>query len=210
MAVYYISDLHFGHKNILAYDDREFSDIETHDRALMEIWNSTVDPDDEVWLLGDISWYNPLRTIEIFSRLNGTKYLCAGNHDKRILKNKNVRDLFAEITDYKEIRLTDRIGVVLCHYPIPCFNHHFHGWIHLYGHVHASFEWNMMKQVQYQMTELYDADCRMYNIGCMMPGMDYTPRTLNEILRIYEGGEGSIEPDSLRIRATPHGEYTPA
>ena len=44
----------------------------------------------------------------------------------------------------------------------------------------------MMKQVQYQMRALYDKKSRMYNVGCMVPGMDYTPRTLDEILNIFE------------------------
>lgn len=189
MSTYYISDLHLGHANCLAFDDREFPNIEAHDNTIIERWNSAVGVDDDVWILGDISWYNATKTVEIFRQLNGTKFLCAGNHDKRLLKNKDVQGLFAEITNYKELQITDKLGVVLCHYPIPCYNHHYYGWIHLYGHVHTSFEWNMMKQVQYQMRALYDKPSRMYNVGCMIPGMDYTPRTLDEILRIFESGQ---------------------
>lgn len=179
---FYIADLHFGHKNILAYDNREFPSVEAHDEALIERWNSVVGIDDDVWILGDISWHGAMRTIEIFNQLNGTKHLVVGNHDKKLLRNRDVQKLFAEIVDYKEIELDDRIGVVLCHYPIPCYNKHFYGWIHLYGHVHTSFEWNIMKQVQYQMRVLYGKQSRMYNVGCMVSGMDYTPRTLQEIL----------------------------
>lgn len=43
-----------------------------------------------MWILGDISWYNATKTVELFRRLNGTKCLCAGNHDKRLLKNSDV------------------------------------------------------------------------------------------------------------------------
>ena len=183
---FYIADTHFGHKNCLAYDNREFPSIEAHDEALIQNWNNAVGIDDDVWILGDISWHNATKTIEIFKRLNGTKHLVAGNHDKKLLKNKDIQSLFVEIVDYKEIQIDDKNGVVLCHYPIPCYNHHYYGWVHLYGHVHVSFEWNMMKQVQYEMRELYDRKSRMYNVGCMVPGMDYTPRTLEEILRTFE------------------------
>ncbi len=186
MSTFFISDLHLGHGNCLAFDNREFPSIEAHDNTIIERWNNAVGIDDDVWILGDISWYNATKTVELFRCLNGTKYLCAGNHDKRLLKNRDVQGLFAEITAYKEIQLTNETGVVLCHYPIPCYNHHYYGWIHLYGHVHTSFEWNMMKQVQYQMRALYDKKSRMYNVGCMVPGMDYTPRTLDEILNIFE------------------------
>lgn len=189
MSTFFISDLHLGHANCLAFDNREFPNIDAHDNTIIERWNSAVGVDDDVWVLGDISWYNATKTVEIFRQLNGTKFLCVGNHDKRLLKNRDVQGLFAEITSYKEIQLTNETGVVLCHYPIPCYNHHYYGWIHLYGHVHTSFEWNMMKQVQYQMRALYDKKSRMYNVGCMVPGMDYTPRTLDEIIRIFEDGQ---------------------
>lgn len=184
---FFISDLHFGHKNCLAYDNREFKSVEEHDEALVQNWNAVVGVDDDIWILGDISWYTATRTIALFKRLNGTKHLCAGNHDKKLLRNRDVQQLFVEIVDYKELQLTENFGLVLCHYPIPCYNHHYYGWVHLYGHVHNGFEWNMMKQVQYEMRELYGKECRMYNVGCMLPGMDYTPRTVQEILSYYEG-----------------------
>lgn len=186
---FYISDLHFGHKNCLAYDNREFPNIEAHDEALIERWNSAVGIDDEVWILGDISWYSATKTIDIFNRLNGIKHLCIGNHDKKLLRNQDVRNLFVEVTNYKEIQLDDKRGIVLCHYPIPCFNHHYFEWYHLYGHVHVSFEWNMMQQAKYEMKALYDKPCNMYNVGCMVPGMNYTPRTLEEIIEIFGEGE---------------------
>ena len=53
-----------------------------------------------------------------------------------------------------------------------------------YGHVHNSFEWNMMEHDRFLMQELYGHPCLMYNVGSMMPWMDYTPRTLDEILRL--------------------------
>ena len=186
---YFIADLHLGHKNCLAYDDREFPSIEAHDKEIIRNWDSVVGTDDDVWVLGDISWHPPMKTVELFKQLNGIKHLCAGNHDKKLLRNRDVQNLFTEITDYKELQITNDFGLVLCHYPIPCYNHHYYGWVHLYGHVHNSFEWNMMKQVQYQMRELYGKECRMYNVGCMLPVMGYTPRTLEEILAMYERGE---------------------
>lgn len=184
--VFYISDLHFGHKNILAYDNRPFKTVEEHDEELLCRWNNKVSIDDDVWILGDISWYNATKTIEIFKRLNGTKHLCIGNHDKKLLRNKDIRDLFTEIVDYKEIQFDNGEGIVLSHYPIPCYNNHFYGWYHLYGHVHISFEWNMMERVQYEMSELYSKKCKMYNVGCMLPYMNYEPKTLDEIVVDYK------------------------
>ncbi len=89
-----------------------------------------------------------------------------------------------EVANYKEISLDDRgnKGIVLCHYPIPCFNHHYYGWYHLYGHVHNSFEWKMMEHDKYLMSELYNVPCHMYNVGSMLWYMNYTPKTLDQIV----------------------------
>lgn len=182
---FFISDLHFGHKNILSFDNRPFSSIEEHDEFLINSWNNKVGIDDDVWILGDISWYNSTKTIEIFNQLNGIKHLCKGNHDSKLLKNRQVQNLFVEICDYKEIQIENSVGIVICHYPIPCYNNHFYGWYHLYGHVHSSFEWNMMERNRYEMTELYNKTCKMYNVGCMMPYMNFEPKTLTEIEESY-------------------------
>ena len=182
---FFISDLHFGHENILKFDNRPFKDIEIHDKALIDNWNKVVGIDDDVWILGDISWYNAKKTIDIFNQLNGNKHLCKGNHDGKLLKNKQVQELFVEICDYKEIRspFDNNAGIVLCHFPMPFYNNHFYGWYHLYGHVHTSFEWNMMNRNQYEMRELYGKESRAYNVGCMVPYMNYIPRTLEDIIK---------------------------
>ena len=179
---FYIADLHFGHSNCIAFDARPFTEIENHDQALIENWNNTVGVDDDVYILGDISWHNSTKTIEIFKSLNGNLHLIKGNHDNKLLKNRELRSLFVEICDYKELDLENGKTIVLSHYPIPCFNKHYYGSYHLYGHVHISFEWNMIKNVKRQMEELYTVPCNMYNVGCMIDYMDYTPRTLSEII----------------------------
>ena len=183
---YFIADTHFGHKNCMAFDNRPFKSIEEHDQKLIDNWNKTVGIDDDVYWLGDISWHRSLKTLEILNQLNGVIHLIRGNHDNKILKNRDIQSRFIEIVDYKELTFSDGNGLVLCHYPIPCFKNHYYGWYHFYGHVHNGWEWNMMKQVRYQMEELYDMPCEMYNVGAMLPYMNYTPRTFDEI--VYNGG----------------------
>ena len=182
---YFISDLHFGHKNCLAFDNRPFKSIEEHDEYIIKVWIETVSIDDDVYILGDISWYNSTKTLEIFKQLNGRLHLIKGNHDTNVLKNLELRKLFVEITDYKELFIDKDTSVVLCHYPIPCFKNHYYGWYHFYGHVHTSFEWNMMENIKRQMAELYDKKCFMWNVGAMIPYINYKPRTLEQIIN-YE------------------------
>ena len=178
---YFISDLHLGHKNVLKFDNRPFINTEEHDKTIIDNWNNKVNDNDDVYVLGDISWHNATKTIEIFKQLKGRIHLIQGNHDNRILKNKELYNLFVEVVDYKELKIDNEVSVVLCHYPMPCFKNHYYDWIHLYGHVHNSFEENMIQHFRYEMGALYDKPCHMYNVGAMMKYMDYTPRTLEEI-----------------------------
>lgn len=179
---YFIGDVHVGHKNSLSFDNRPWTDIEKHDQEIMRRWNSVVGMEDTVYILGDISWYNSTKTIEYYKQLNGLKVLVRGNHDHKILKNRELQSLFMEICDYKELDLGNGKGLVLCHYPIPCFKNHYYGWYHFYAHVHNSWEENMMQHACREMEELYNVPCNMFNVGVMKDYMGYTPRTFEEIV----------------------------
>ena len=179
---FYIADTHFDHANILHFDNRPFKSIEDMNAALIENWNKVVSKSDEVFILGDFCWGKEPRWIELLEQLNGQKTLITGNHD---IGPQKSRRYFADVKERKTIDDNGR-KVILSHEPMPCFRNHFYGWYHLYGHVHISFEFNMMEHDKYLMEELYGKSCEMYNIGCMMPYMDYTPRTLDQIIEGYK------------------------
>ena len=40
--IYYIADMHFGHKNVLRFDNRPFADTELMDEVLIHNWNERV------------------------------------------------------------------------------------------------------------------------------------------------------------------------
>ena len=178
--IFYIADWHYNHANILSYDNRPFKTVEEMDAALVERWNATVTSADTVYVLGDMFWGGETKAVPVLDSLNGKKILIKGNHDR--CKNTEFRKRFDQISGYLEITDGDR-HVVLCHYPMPCFKNHFHGWYHLYGHVHNAFEANMMEHDRMLLEDLYCRKCNMFNVGAMMPWMDYTPRTLDEIER---------------------------
>lgn len=78
--IYFTSDQHFYHSNIINYSNRPFSSVEEMNEKLIANYNSLVSPDDVVYHLGDFSL--ALRPVEIYvARLNGTKHLILGNHD---------------------------------------------------------------------------------------------------------------------------------
>lgn len=184
---YFISDLHLGHKNVLKFDNRPFQTIQEHDSTIARNWCDKVSNEDTVYLLGDISWITPNKTKEILQNIPGKKVWILGNHDHKLKNNQELRKEFEEITDYKEIKLPDGKYLILCHYPILCFKNHMRGSYHFYGHVHNSWEWEMMEEMKKEMEDK-NILCNMYNVGCMMEYMNYTPRTFEEI-----GGEQSVK-----------------
>lgn len=84
------SDWHFGHVNILKYCPQrrvylslsEDPTVEEMNEALVDLWNSQVKPGDTVYFYGDACMGKVDQTIEYIGRLNGTKHLILGNHDK--------------------------------------------------------------------------------------------------------------------------------
>ncbi len=181
MTIRYIADMHFDHEAIIAYDNRPFDSAAEMNEALIARWNRVVSDDDLTYILGDFCAGDGARWRELLSRLRGKKALILGNHDDPAAI-ESVRDLLEDAAPYREITDNGR-QVVLCHYPIPSFHNHYNGWRHLYGHVHTSFEANIAMNSRRLLKNLYlRADvCRMANVGAMLPYMDYTPRTLDEL-----------------------------
>lgn len=186
MSDFFISDLHFGHENCMAYDNRQFASIEEHDKAIIDNWNDVVNITDHTYILGDVSWYNTTKTIELLEQLNGDKTLIVGNHDERFLKNKKFRDCFREITHYKKLKLDNGNNLVLCHYCIPDFDGHYYGDWHLFGHTHNTWEHNLMMYIKYIMDTKYEKLCNMVNVGIMMDYMEFRPKTFEEIANVNE------------------------
>ena len=175
--IYYISDMHFGHKNILNYDRRPFDNTEQMDEKLIRRWNERVGRDDTVYVLGDAFFKGEEKSMAIIKRLNGHKHLIRGNHDRnngRLLKQWESVGEYAEIKD-------GGCTVVLSHYPMMFYNHQREGAIMLYGHVHNTPEWDFVKKWQKELWQ-QNIPARIINVGCMMTYMDYAPRTLEELL----------------------------
>ncbi len=80
--VFLISDMHFGHRNIMKYENRPFDNVDDMDMAIINNWNQVVDKGDKIFILGDVSFYNKDKTTDIIKMLNGYKMLILGNHDR--------------------------------------------------------------------------------------------------------------------------------
>jgi calcineurin-like phosphoesterase family protein len=82
MTRFFTADLHLGHANIIDYCQRPYAGPWEMNAALIDNWNETVSPDDEVWVLGDVAMGKLRETLPLVSLLNGHKQLVAGNHDR--------------------------------------------------------------------------------------------------------------------------------
>jgi calcineurin-like phosphoesterase family protein len=80
--VWFASDFHFGHENIIRFCNRPFESVREMDEILIENWNRVVKPGDRVWLPGDLCMGKIQNTLQYISRLNGNVVLMPGNHDK--------------------------------------------------------------------------------------------------------------------------------
>ena len=176
--IYYIADNHFGHKNVIRFDNRPFADTVLMDEVLVHNWNERVTEDDTVYILGDCFWKNEENSVKLIQRLKGHKHLIRGNHDR---VHGRLRFYYESIEHYAEINDNDRL-VILCHYPIPFYKNQHYGAVMLYGHVHNTREQDFIEKWKRELWES-EIQCNMINVGCMMEYMKYTPRTLNEILR---------------------------
>jgi calcineurin-like phosphoesterase family protein len=188
--IYFTSDLHIWHANVIKYCTRPYSSVEEMNEMLVKNWNDTVGPDDTVYCLGDFSM--AARPVETFTpRLNGTKYLIPGNHDfchsyhKKSRKEGNRAEWKKKYEEWGWIVLPEQLtydipGVAivnLCHLPYDLAE--FEGsdkylkwrpnddgrWL-LCGHVH----------------EKWKIKGRMINVGVDV--WDYKPIPITEIEKI--------------------------
>lgn len=114
--IYFTSDLHLGHKNILKLSNRPFSTIEEMDEILIRNWNDKVKGCDTVYIVGDLI-YKSQEPEKYLKELKGKKVLIIGNHDSGWLGKIDVEKYFIKTTMLLEQSLCNHI-MTLCHYPM--------------------------------------------------------------------------------------------
>jgi calcineurin-like phosphoesterase family protein len=137
--VWFTSDTHFGHKNIIKYSNRPYKDVSEMNEKMVDLWNKTVNPEDLVFHLGDIAMGQRALAPAIIDRLNGHIVLVPGNHDHPNTIGYMTLLSGEQAYSLREIRV-DKQRIVLCHYAMRIWHKSHHGSWHLYGHSHASLE----------------------------------------------------------------------
>ena len=177
---FFTSDLHWGHERVIGYCNRPYTSTREMDEELIYNWNKTVQPADIIYILGDVFFCNHEEAKTILNRLNGTKRLVYGNHDKVIRNQVPLQKYFELLPDLYQENI-DGTLVFMCHYPMLSWNKAFHGSYMLHGHVHSS-----------QPT---DGQYRRYDVG--VDANNYTPVRWEQIKKTLEGIPAG-EPDRTR------------
>lgn len=174
MKIWFTSDLHFGHENILKhFSVRNFANIKEHDDHIVDQINKYVGPKDILWNLGDFCWTN--KPGHYRERLKCKQiHFCWGNHDKAKCKN-----LFSTCQDTKMLKV-DGHEIFMSHYPHAYWNHSHHGAIHIYGHLHYYRDALMDEMMPGRRAMDVGIDAAFHKFG------EYRPFTLEEVLALAE------------------------
>ncbi|MGK2861892.1 MAG: hypothetical protein ACSLE0_08155 [Chitinophagaceae bacterium] len=142
--LFFTSDTHFFHSNIIKYCDRPFANSHEMNKTIVENWNKVVPKDAIIFHLGDVSLTAVPKVLnDLLHKLNGTKFLVIGNHEKDALGKEYIREHWGGIYDIAEIFVPDEEitykeqHIVMCHYPMITWNAAHRGSWSLFGHVHG-------------------------------------------------------------------------
>lgn len=116
--IYLTSDWHFCHNQPFLYEPRGFTNVYEMNEAIIKKHNSIVQPEDDVYCLGDCMLNNNELGIKCIKQLKGNIHIIRGNHDTdtRIELYKQCYNI-VEICDIKIIKYSKSKRFYLSHYP---------------------------------------------------------------------------------------------
>lgn len=168
--VYFTADMHFGHRGIIAMQNRRFESVEEMDRVLLQNYNAVVHKDDTVYILGDICHHMKIEDADaLIRKLNGKKYLIKGNHDK----NYDPR-LFADMQDFMTASVNGQYFAMM-HYPMFSWPKKNSGSIQVHGHIHARMDYNERNRAE---------GTRRFDVG--VDANNFFPVSVMQIVDFFE------------------------
>jgi len=186
--IWFTSDLHLGHQKEFLWGPRGFNSSLEHDETIIQNWNSVVDYEDDVYILGDLMLEDNEYGIKCINRLAGNIHIILGNHDteSRITLYLEQCPNVIEITYAKELKIGKNY-FFLCHYPtcVGNFDDNKKIWC-LCGHSHTKDKFVDMDKKSYHV----ELDCQ-----------NNYPIEINEIIKDIRRfkNENSNENNSIRI-----------
>lgn len=113
--IWFTSDLHFGHDRDFVWKVRGFENVEEMNKAIVERFNSKIQPEDTVYILGDLMLGDNVAGEECLSKLNGKKIIILGNHDTS--KRIKIYEKYAEEIAYAKVIKYKKRQIYMSHYP---------------------------------------------------------------------------------------------
>jgi len=147
LSLWFTSDTHFGHENIIQYCNRPFASVQEMDEKLIENWNHTVKPDETIYHLGDFTLAGGDTARVYFQRLDGKINVVPGGHDWKWLREEEYYSRSGHRVTILPPLHTIKVPhpdqdapqhVVLCHYAMRVWDRSHYGSWHLYGHSHGN------------------------------------------------------------------------
>jgi calcineurin-like phosphoesterase family protein len=133
--VWFTSDTHFGHENIIRFCNRPFINAAEMNAELIRRWRETVPDDGIIFHLGDFAHGSSRLWNDILNALPGHKYLILGNHDMKAIR-QGFMSHFELVTQQMTIRIGGQ-AIVLNHNPFLCYGGSYRDVWQLFGHVHS-------------------------------------------------------------------------
>jgi calcineurin-like phosphoesterase family protein len=132
--IFFISDLHLGHKNIIGYCNRPFSTGEEMDSQILSSINEKVSQNDILYVLGDFCHKGGVAQSYRERIACENIHMILGNHDEPTKFSTG----FSSV-GYQKMILYKNQKIFMCHYPMRSWpSSHKKSWM-LYGHVHSRF-----------------------------------------------------------------------
>ena len=184
--IFFISDTHFWHRNIIKNGGRPFETVDEMNRCMVSGWNAVVNPTDTVYHLGDVAMWKP-QHLDICRELNGRKFLIRGNHDP-FPTTVYIRVGFHDILAYKEFK-DDMGGVFVCtHVPLHPNEVRPRWSFNVHGHIHQ-------KQIQHmewvsECTQQPVADPWYICVSVEQPHVNYRPISLDKLRQMMAARRG--------------------
>ena len=171
--IFFTSDLHLGHSQMLAKLDRPFESVADMNEKLIDNINETVGSYDVLYILGDISCgMGRDASAEYLRKINCKElHLLKGNHDK----DYSELGIFKSIEDYRELHYgPDNRRFCLFHFPIRYWAGQRGGSVQLHGHIHSKGDKYNMRNFERKQWQ--------YDVGVDANG--YHPVCIDEILEL--------------------------
>ncbi len=141
MTIWFSSDLHLSHFNIIKYCNRPFRTIAEMNDAIIANFNKSIQPSDSIYILGDFSMGGKVDYVSsLFTRINGKKHFIFGNHDnQKVIKALCELNVIDSCQDTLGITINGQY-IWLSHFPHRSWDQSCKGSWHLYGHVHGRLD----------------------------------------------------------------------